>query len=494
MKPRLSDGRVERLAPEKDPEHHLEVRRDDPRASRGSPHESVAARVHRDRRTHRGEHPLPGRDLVDLALDEAVHVLLTGPRGEVVHLVVPEEPEARRDAGVPERVVERRRHADGVACCIDDGEMSRVRLVRLGSAKLLRRRRLLRVDGRSDLAHAEGIREEVLPHSAECGVSEVTVPVGKRALFHFRHQVRGSHVARLQLVRSDRVGEQRQLREHRTRGGSGRRVHVVTGETEAKRDADLRLVSREIAAADQTPLAALAGFDAPRDVAAVEAVLSAIADRDERRREVRLLEHRPRNGRRAARKKDPRRLRVLREAVLRRLDGLRDVLRHRESVARKADGGLDDVLPGKAPSAAVRGGEPGDGAGHTRRERSFRGGRRGPRRTRTRVQILPGIARSDLAVVHDDRAAVRVPGDPEPPAPEVARLRPRDSQRERRRHRGVRGVAASLENADAHARGGSLLRGDRASDSAADDSAMPRRAIQMPSRLLMRVGILWASG
>ena len=125
VKPRRGDRLLEGLAPHEQVEQDLKVRRRDRRAAGSCPRRRRRGPESPRRRADRGEHPLAGRHGVDLSLDEPVEVGLARPRREVVHLVVPEETEARRDAGVAERVVQRRRHGDDVSLSVRDGEVRR---------------------------------------------------------------------------------------------------------------------------------------------------------------------------------------------------------------------------------------------------------------------------------------------------------------------------------------------------------------------------------
>ena len=182
--------------------------------------------IDRDRRAHRREHPLAGRDRVDLALDEAVHVLLARPRREVVHLVVHQEAEAGRDARVAEGVVQRRRHRDDHAlrgrstekCVVVGFSGSPQREL---SADGVARSRVDRGDQALD---ARGIGEAASRRRRRkrgrrgngCGR-------GTRASRSRRASAADAALARAELGRADELGGQRHLREHRARRGRRRR-------------------------------------------------------------------------------------------------------------------------------------------------------------------------------------------------------------------------------------------------------------------------------
>ena len=92
-------------------EQHLQIRRRNRRASGRAPDEDAFAARATAIEGHIDESiRLPGATAFTSPWIEAVDVGLAGPRREVVHLVVPQKAEARRDAGVAEGVVERRRH------------------------------------------------------------------------------------------------------------------------------------------------------------------------------------------------------------------------------------------------------------------------------------------------------------------------------------------------------------------------------------------------
>ena len=79
-----------------------------------------------DRRRHRREGPRPGPHLVRAPLHEAVEVRDAGGDGEVVHLVVQEDADARDDRAVPEGAVQRRREGDGEAVGRRDRKVRRL--------------------------------------------------------------------------------------------------------------------------------------------------------------------------------------------------------------------------------------------------------------------------------------------------------------------------------------------------------------------------------
>src|SRR5262249_12457499 len=154
--------------------------------------------------------------------------------------------------------------------------------------------------------------------------------------------------------------------------------------------------------------------------AAIKAVVAVVADRLERLREVRLLEDRSRHWRRAVWEEDVRGLRGLREAVLVIRDRLRKGLRHDEAVAGEADRGIDERLPRQVAGPAVRERQAGDRARDSGGQGTLGRGRDFSIGPGLDEEVLPRRPRRDLAEVHGEHLALRVPGDPEAASADVA--------------------------------------------------------------------------
>ena len=170
---------------------HLQVRRRDRRAAGSAPDEDhSSAGPSAIERAHRGEHPLAGGDRVDLSLHQAVDIGLAGPRREVIHLVVPQEAQARRDAGVAEGIVQRRRHRHGHPRAVDHREVRRRRLL-AGQAPRgppSASRGAGSIEATSDCRRGRS-REQALAHAGEGRVPEPAVAVVERPLLDLRQPV-----------------------------------------------------------------------------------------------------------------------------------------------------------------------------------------------------------------------------------------------------------------------------------------------------------------
>ena len=103
-----------------DVHHDFGHRGDDARAARATEHQEDLAVLGDERGRHRGERPLPGLDRVRRALHQPEKIGHAWFHGEVIHLVVEEEPRARRDHIRAEQAVDGEGHGDGVAVLVDD--------------------------------------------------------------------------------------------------------------------------------------------------------------------------------------------------------------------------------------------------------------------------------------------------------------------------------------------------------------------------------------
>ena len=310
-----------------------------------------------------------------------------------------------------------------------------------------RRRGAIRIDGSHEALRAGRIDEELLVDAGERRVPQELVAVAERALLDLGEPVHRRRSLDPQAV-GDQGDGQRHLGEDRSRGRRGRREDLGPQEREAQGGADLRLVAAEVAARDQAARRLLAVLDVARDLAPVEAVLAAVADRGERLREIRLTEDRSHDGRRAVGQEDARGAGILRQPRAVGGDRLGDVLGHRETVARELDGRLEEDLPGEPPARrcasarpATEPGTPDARAPWWRRPRQLPGCATNMSRARRAGRHLPEV--------HGQQAALRVAGNPEPAASDVAGLRPRHGQGEGHGHGCVRSVAALAEDLDA---------------------------------------------
>ena len=216
----------------------------------------------------------------------------------------------------------------------------------------------------------------------------------------------------------DEGGGERHLRQHRARGGRGRREDLGAEEGEAQGGADLRLVAAEIAARDQASRRLLAFLDGARDLAAIEAVLAAVADRRERLRQVGLTEDRADDGHRAVGKEDARGRRIFREPRAIGRDRLGDVPRSSTNPSRASLHGRLDARLSRA--AFPRGGARGparDRARNARGERALGRGRRaavpGAARKRSRRAARGAVSRK--STVRTRPFASREIQNPPPP-------------------------------------------------------------------------------
>src|SRR5262249_38296090 len=93
------------------------------RASDGEQHPFGVLLLEHEGGGHRRDGDPPGRDGVVLAVHEPVDVRGARLRGEIVHLVVEEEPGTAGNQAAPEAVVQGGGEGDGVSGPVEDGDL-----------------------------------------------------------------------------------------------------------------------------------------------------------------------------------------------------------------------------------------------------------------------------------------------------------------------------------------------------------------------------------
>ncbi len=265
--------------------------RDDARPAR-CPHQQhqAALGIQHDARRHRGEHALPRRDRVRLALYQAIDVRPSRCRGEVIHLVIEQKARAGHRHRAPVEVVERRRAAHRVPFLVHH------RVVRGGGAGVRtgHERRCGRGPTADALPQGGGVR---LGQQAAGGViderriAKIGVAVGEGAAHRFRLEVderrraeRRERIVALQDVEDLSHGDAARRR--------GRhRIDRVIPVADGDRVTPDRAVAGEVFAGDEAAPALHLRHDQVRHPPAVEAVGAGVADRRQRRGQIGLAEH-----------------------------------------------------------------------------------------------------------------------------------------------------------------------------------------------------------
>ncbi len=417
----------------------------------------LTVRIQDDRRGHRGEHPLAGGDGVGGALHEAELVRHAGLGGEVVHLVVEQEPRTFHRHDVPVERVDRGGHGDGIAGAVDDRivrgvlplderlrdlltrhrPQRRPHLVRRGRA--IHRDLLPALSGVLVRAHARRrLRHEV-------GVGEVRVAIGVGALDGLRPDVRviGREEAhRRQVVALEDVED---LRHRRAAGGGGR--HRDDGMAAVVEDDGVPpngVVRGHVGGGDQAAPALHLLLDEHRSAPAIEAVAPLGGDAPEGLGEVPLLEPIAHPRCLSVDQEGLRRGGVLAQPLLIRLQRLGQPFVDDDAL-REVHRRLDQIGPGQGAEALVRLPHPRHRAGYARGEMAHDGAV-GHIPRRIEEHVAGGRGRRLLAEVERGGLPVRHPQHQEATTADVARFGVDHGEREVRRDGRVDRVTTSAQD------------------------------------------------
>src|SRR5262249_4735869 len=153
---------------------------------------------------------------------------------------------------------------------------------------------------------------------------------------------------------TDVLGEESDLREHRSRGWSRRREDPRLVEPELESRPHPRLISRQVAARDQAADSLLALFDLARHDPAVEAVGAATPNVPGGPAEVAVVPKTSGRGSGGAGEKDRSSLGIARQPVSLRGNRAVNDVGHDEAVAGQPDGRLEEHLPWELAGEPVR--------------------------------------------------------------------------------------------------------------------------------------------
>ena len=281
MDARRVDSLLRRHAVVDDVERGLQRDADDARTARRTEHHEGLAVLGHQRRRHRRQRLLLRRNGVGSPLHEAVEILHALLDGEIVHLVVEEEPRSRRNDHGAEAAVDRVGRRYRIAILIDDRIVRRLgrfvrRLARLYLGRGRRRVGDLFPDRRSVFLGEQTV-ERILDER-RIAQERVAIHEGMPHGFgHHMHRRRRVKAHPLQVITFKRIENLAHRRAARTRWRRGMKdvAAIVAGD----RLALAHRVGSEISRRQQTAVQLRGRLDRPRNFAFVKDLGPVLGDR-----------------------------------------------------------------------------------------------------------------------------------------------------------------------------------------------------------------------
>jgi hypothetical protein len=448
MEARAVERGLERVAVDQQVEQHLNHLGGDPRAAAAAEGVGLAP-LPGDHRRHRGEHPLSRRHGVGLPLHQPEEVGLARRGGEVVHLVVEEEPGARHPEAAAEELVEGGGEGDQVAVAVDDREVGGVGAAGGGRVRARpgfhvgRRGGVVEVDLRRPPRDPGGRQELLGGRLGGRRIAEQEA-VGEGAPEDLGQQMVAVGAEARQLGPAQLFEHADGLAEDDAAGRrEGHRRDLPAEGVEEERLAPLGTVGRQVGGGEHPAVRARNRLDRRRDRAGGDPFRPLRGIAVERRREVGEAQQAADRRRGAAGVPDARRLREAEQelAGLLPVQQVVEMAADRETVGRELPGRRHHPRPGEAPIALLQGVKAGRRAGNSGGQRPHQRGAGDRLALSVQIHVAPGPGRPDLAEV-EGREVAPHPHHGEAAAAEVAGLGIDHRQRQRGGHRRVHGVPA----------------------------------------------------
>ena len=434
--------------------HHLQHGGDDGAATWGAGHQNRLAVLEHQRRRHRAQHALAGRDGVGFAPDEAKGVRGTRFGGEVVHLVVEQKAGAGHDDLRAVAEVQRGGVGHGVAGGVQHRDVRGLRALRRparAGADLVGAGRFGGVEVRQPRAGVLLVREHRHRHVEEVRIAQMLGAVRVGAAFGFDQEMRRGGRADAQRLHVVRLQHVEQLHQQHAAGRWRRHGNDLEAPVGAAHGvAPLGPVSLQVLVANEAVAALHLGDEQIRRSAGVEAVAALVAHALQRRRQVRLPEH-VAGGVGAAVGLGELGLAggVAFEPLPVPGELARQVLGERETVLRQPDRRRERLLPRQRAVPRQHREQAVHRARHADRQVRGRGAPGHHVAVRVQVHVAAGPSGRDFAVIVHGDAPVGQAQHHEAAAAEVAGGGMRHRQGEAHGNRRVHGVAAAFQDVQA---------------------------------------------